>query len=170
MYITGLKPQEVYSSDDLAQGKGYKQGTRGTDHAGREYVFVLVAASQNLVAGNVVTLGNATTGMNVATILASAAPAPGASVYPVGVCVTSITASASAYIWAQVYGTCSVGFTDTTASNLPGAPCMPSSVPGSIKGSLNTASSFIEGMVCLATTSAAGLGPVFLSYPRLSPA
>ena len=168
-YIVGMNPAEVYTSDDLLMGRGAKRGTRGTDSDGKEYVFVLVAASQNLVAGHVVTLGTGAT-FNVATILASAAPAPGASVYPVGVCVTSITASASTYIWAQVYGTCSVLFSDTTASNSPGVPCMPSSVPGGVKGSLNTASSFIEGMVMVATTTAAGLGAVFLSYPRLSPA
>ena len=167
--IVGITPGEVYTSDDRAQGKGFAPGTRGFGAAGKEYVMVLVAASQNLVNGNVVTLGTGAT-FNVATILASAAPAPGASVYPVGVAVCSITASASTYIWAQVYGTCQVGFTDVTTSNAPGVPCMPSSVPGSVKGSLNTASSFIEGMVMVATTTAAGLGAVFLSYPRLSPA
>ena len=168
-YIVGIKPGEVYTSTDIQEGKGFKRGTRGTDSDGKEYVFVRVAASQNLVSGHVVTLGAGAT-FNVATILASAAPTPGASVYPVGVCVTSITASASTYIWAQVYGTCQALFTDVTASNAPGVPCMPSSVPGGVKGSLNTASSFIEGMVMVATTTVAGLGAVFLSYPRLSPA
>lgn len=169
MYITGIKPGEVYDSTDRAQGKGFKVGTRGVDSDGKEYVMVLVAASQNLVTGTVVTLGVGAT-FNVATILASAAPTPGANVYPVGVCVTSITASASTYIWAQVYGTCQALFSDTTASNIPGYAVTPCSVPGAIKGSLATASSFIEGIVMIATTTVAGLGNVFLSYPRLAPA
>ena len=169
MYITGIKPGEVYTSTDIAEGRGFKAQSLGSDQNGKVYMFVLVAASQNLSNGNVVTLTNATGG-GIATVLASAAPTPGAAAQPIGVCVTSITASASTYIWAQIYGSCQVGFTDTTASNIAGHTVTPSSVPGSVKGGLATASSFIEGMVITTTTTVAGLGAVFLTFPRLSPA
>ena len=134
MFMTGMKPGEVYTSTDITDGRTPATGTVGTDSSGKQYVFVLVAASQNLVNGNVVTFGGSTAGAPfTATILSSAAPAPGNNT-PLAVAVCSITASASTYIWAQVYGSGNVRVTDVTASNLPLHILTPSSTPGDTRG------------------------------------
>jgi len=168
--LMGMQPGEVFTSTDRAEGKGFAVGAKGVDSAGKEYIYCLVAASQNLVSGNVVTLVSTGAGAaaHTATILATAPPAPGVSGIPLGVVVCSITASASNYIWVQVYGSANVTITDATASNLPGHILTPASVSGSVKGAIATASSFIEGMVFSATASSGETGAVFLSYPRMA--
>lgn len=167
--IHGITPGEVYTSDDRAQGKGFAVGTRGFDHNGKEYIYCLVAASQNLVTGNLVSIISSAGVAFTATIYATGGPAPGPGT-PLGLCVTSITASASAYIWVQVFGSANASITDATASNLPNHLVVPASVSGAIRGVIATASSFIEGMVFSATASTGSTGAVFLSYPRIAPA
>lgn len=168
--IVGIKPAEVYTSTDRSNGQGFTVGTRGFDHQGKEYIYCLVAASQNLVSGNLVSL-NPTAGGAVytATIYATGGPAPGPGT-PLGLCVASITASASTYIWVQVFGSAAASITDATASNLPNHLVVPASVSGAVRGAIATASSFIEGMVFSATASTGSTGAVFLSYPRIAPA
>ena len=171
MLLAGIKPQEVYQGTETANGK-VAVGTRGFDSNGKEYIFCLVAASQNLVTGNLVTLISTGTGANfgTVTILGTGGAAPGLGT-PLGVCVSSITASASSYIWVQVYGSCNVSITDATASNLPGHLVIPASVSGAVRASgVATASSFIEGLVFTATASTGSTGAMFLSYPRLTAA
>lgn len=167
--VTGINPGEVYTSDDRSQGKGFTVGTKGFDHAGKEYIYCLVAASQNLVTGNLVSLISAAGVAFTATIYATGGPAPGPGT-PLGLCVTSVTASASSYIWVQVFGAASASITDATASNLPNHLVVPASVSGAIRGTIATASSFIEGMTFTATSSTGSTGAVFLSYPRIAPA
>ena len=167
--IHGITPGEVYSSDDRSQGKGFTVGTRGFDHAGKEYLYCLVAASQNLVNGNLVSLISAAGVAFTATIFATGGPAPGPGT-PLGLIVTSVTASASNYVWVQVFGASSASITDATASNLPNHLVVPASVSGAIRGTIATASSFIEGMVFTATSTTGSTGNVFLSYPRIAPA
>lgn len=170
MFVTGIKPAEVYSAEDRAQGKGYQIGTRAVDQNGKEYVYCLVAASQNLVSGNLVSLIPATGGgAYTATIYATGGPAPGPGT-PLGLCVASVTASASNYIWVQVYGSANASITDATASNLPNHLVVPASVSGAVRGTIATASSFIAGMVFSATASTGSTGAVFLQYPRIAPA
>lgn len=167
--ITGITPGEVYSSDDRGQGKSFATGTKGFDHAGKEYIYCLVAASQNLVAGNLVSLISAAGVAFTATIYATGGPAPGPGT-PLGLICASVTASASNYVWVQVFGAGTASITDATASNLPNHVVVPASVSGAIRGTLATASSFIEGMVFTATSSTGSTANVFLSYPRISPA
>ena len=168
--INGITPGAVYDSTERAQGKGFAVGTKGFDHNGKEYLYCLVAASQNLVSGNVVSLCSTAGVMFTATIYATGAPAPGTGM-PLGVVVASITASASTYIWVQVYGSANVSITDATASNLPGHLVIPASVSGAVRASgVATASSFIEGMVFTVTASTGSTGAMFLSYPRLTAA
>jgi hypothetical protein len=166
----GIRPGEVFQGTDTASGK-VAVGTRGQGFDGKEYVFCLVAASQNLVSGNVVTISGTGSAvpMYTAIILASASPAPGAGAM-CGVAVCSVTASASAYIWVQVYGSCAVLTTDTTASNLPNHLVTPSSVPGAVRGGLATASSFVDGLVFTVTASTAANYAAFLNYPHLTAA
>jgi hypothetical protein len=167
--IVGINPTEVFSSDDRAQGKGFAVGTKGADHAGKEYIYCLVAASQNLVTGNLVSLIPASGGAFTATIYATGGPAPGPGT-PLGVATPGVTASASSYIWVQVFGSCNVSITDATASNLPNHLVVPASVSGAVRGTIATASSFIEGMVFSASSTTGATGALFLSYPRISPA
>jgi hypothetical protein len=170
MHVVGIKPGEVYTSDDRAQGKGYQVGTRGVDSNGKEYIYCVVAASQNLVNGNLVSLlpGGGTAAFT-ATIYATGGPAPGPGT-PLGVITTSVTASASNYVWVQVFGSCNVSITDATASNLPNHLVVPASVSGAVRGAIATASSFIEGLTFSATASTGSTGAMFLSYPRIAPA
>jgi len=170
MLLVGIKPQEVYAGTDTANGK-VAVGTRGFDSAGKEYIFCLVAASQNLVTGNLVTLIQTGTGANfgTVTILGTGGAAPGLGT-PLGVCVSSITASASSYIWVQVFGSCNVSITDATASNFPGHLTVPASVSGAARGAIATASSYIEGLTFSATASTGTTAAMFLTYPRLAPA
>lgn len=169
--MVGIKPNEVFAGTDTAVGK-VAVGTRGLGHDGKEYIFCLVAASQNLVSGNLCTIQSTGTGAAAftATILATGAPAPGASGIPIGVCVSSITASASTYIWLQTYGSCNVTITDATASNLPGHILVPASASGAVRGAIATASSFLGGITLSATASTGSTGAAFLNYPRLAPA
>ena len=166
-FVVGMQPGEVYTSDEHL-ALGFAIGTKGTDSNGKEFVMTVVAASQNLVNGQVVGLiPGAGTAAYTATVLASASPVPGTG-NMLAVVVCSVTASASAYIWVQVYGSCQILVTDTTASNLPGHLLTPSSVPGSLRGGLATASSFVDGLVLTATGSTAALTAAFLSYPHLT--
>ena len=169
--LIGMAPAEVFSDTDKARGLIPAIGTKGIDSAGKEYVVCLVGASQNLIAGHVVTFSGTGSAvpMHTAIILASASPAPGAGAM-CGVVNCSITASASNYIWVQVYGSANVLTTDTTASNLPNHLVTPSSVPGAVRGGLATASSFVDGLVFTVTASTAANYAAFLNYPHLTAA
>jgi hypothetical protein len=168
-FVVGIRPGEVYTSDDRAQGKGYQVGTKASDGNGKEYIYCLVAASQNLVSGNLVSIISAAGVAFTATIYATGGPTPGPGT-PLGLIVSSVTASASNYVWVQVFGSAAASITDATASNLPNHLVVPASVSGAVRGVIATASSFISGMVFSATASTGSTGSVFLSYPRISPA
>lgn len=164
----GLQPTVALTeSEALNQGLGFKAGAKATDSKGHEYVCVRLAASQNVVAGHVVYLDNS----YVATILASASPAPGVSGYQLAVAVCANTASVSMFMWAQVYGSCGLLTSDITASNLPGHVLVPTSVPGAVKGAIATASSYISGLVFTVTASSVNTVLAgFANYPRMAPA
>lgn len=166
--LIGMNPTVSLTEAEQANGgTGFKAGCKGTDSKGHEYVFVKMAASQNVVAGHVVYWD----ANYVATVMASNAPAPGANGYQLGVAVCSNTASASMFMWAQVYGSVNVLSSDVTASNLPGHVLVPTSHPGAVKGGIATASSYISGLVFTATASLASAAQAaFANYPRLAPA
>jgi hypothetical protein len=165
--VIGTRINDAINSDN---GHHVRTGQRAVTKDGKEFIYCLVAASQNLISGNVVYIIPATgAGAYTATILATGGAAPGPGT-PLGMIVSSVTASASNYVWVQVYGSANMSITDATASNLPNHLVVPASVSGAVRGTIATASSFIEGIVFSATASTGSTGAVFLSYPRLSPA
>lgn len=168
MSLIGMNPvASLTETEQSTSGTGFKAGAKGTDSKGHEYVFVKMSASQNVVAGHVVYWDQ----NYVATILSSAAPTPGVSGYQLGVAVCTNTASASMFMWAQVYGSCNVLTSEVTASNLPGHVLVPTSHPGALKGAIATASSYVSGLVFTVTASiAATAQAAFANYPRMAPA
>jgi hypothetical protein len=165
--IIGTRINDAINSDNANH---VRPGTRAVNKDGKEFIYCLVAASQNLISGNLVYIIPASgAGAYTATIMGTGGAAPGPGT-PLGMIVSSVTASASNYVWVQVYGSAAMTITDATASNLPNHLVVPASVSGAIRGTIATASSFIEGIVFSATASTGSTGAVFLSYPRLSPA
>jgi hypothetical protein len=166
MSLIGMQPTTSFSETDHARESGFKAGAKGTDSKGHEYVYVKVAASQTISAGHVVYWDS----NYVATLLASAAPAPGVNGYQLGVAACTNTASVSMFMWAQVYGSCSLQISEVTASNLPGHVLVQTSHPGTVKGLGATASSYISGLILQVTASVTGvLYAGFANYPRVAP-
>lgn len=160
-FIAGMAPGVQYSGDDLLKGKCPSAGTVGRTSDGKEYVFCLVAAAQNLIDGHLVTIDPTTF---TVTIAAAGPPAP-ANANILGVARTSTTASASAYIWVQRYG---VGSVQATASTLPNVTLTMSAAAGLVDDAIATASGVIEGLILTATTVASGITACFLNYPKFS--
>lgn len=159
--LIGMAPGVQYTGDDLVKGKIPSVGTLGETSDGKQYVMCLVAAAQNLIDGHLVTIDPTTF---TCTIAAAAPPAP-ANANILGVARTSITASASAYIWVQRYG---VGSVQATASTLPNLTLTMSAAAGIVDDAIATASAVIEGLILTATTAASGITACFLSYPRFA--
>src|SRR5262245_47209982 len=109
----GGAPGVQYTGTEYLQGKCPTPGTVYRTQDGKEYVMAVVAASQNLVDGHLVSID----GSFVVTIVA-AGPQASNLVQKLGVARTSVTASASAYIWVQVYGAGSVKATTSTLPNV----------------------------------------------------
>jgi len=160
--LVGMDPGTVYSGDDLLKGKIPSPGITGRDSQGREFVLCLVAAAQNLVNGNLVTIDG---GTFTVTIVASGQPAATAANI-LGVVRATVTASASTYVWVQRYGPGSV---QASASCLPNAILVPGGTPGIVDdAAVATASGAIEGLILTVTAAATGITACFLSYPRFA--
>lgn len=159
-YIVGMAPGTQYSGNDFLQGKIPGLGTVGRTNDGKEYVMCLVAASQNLIDGHLVTIDSTFT----VTIAAAGAPAASAANI-LGVARTSTTASASAYIWVQRFG---VGSVQATASTLPNVALTVGATAGFVDDALATASGAIDGLVLTASVAASGITACFLTYPRFT--
>lgn len=157
----GGSPGVQYAGTDLTQGKAPRVGTVYRTHDGKEYVFCLVAASQNLIDGHLVTIADGFT----VTIVA-AGPQASNLVNKLGVARTSVTASASAYIWVQVYG---AGSVRATASTLPAVRLCMSAAAGTVDDAIASVSGCITGLVLTATTAASGLTACLIDYPRFDP-
>jgi hypothetical protein len=157
----GGAPGTQYSGDDLVKGKCPRVGTvlKTNDADGtKEYVLCLVAASQNLIDGHLVTIAPATF---TVTIAAAGNPAAAAA-NVLGVARTSVTASASAYIWVQRYG---VGSVQASASTLPNIRLSMAAAAGLVDDAVTSVSGGIVGIVLTATTAASGITACFLNYP-----
>jgi hypothetical protein len=166
MTQVGARINDVYSEADVAtSGAGMSVGTRINDR-GKEFVFVKIATSQNVVNGNVITIDASFN----ATLLTTGAPAPAGTSggLTMAVAVCSVTASATQFIFAQLYGQGQVRVTDATASNLPNHIMVPGSTPGELRGGAATASAYISGITLMATASAAGLANCFINFPRMA--
>src|SRR5882672_11234227 len=159
-YIVGMDPGTQYTGDDFLKGKIPALGTRGMDAQGREFVMCLVGAAQNVINGHLVAIDGVTF---TVTVPAGGPAAPGPANI-LGVARTTVTASASAYIWVQRYG---IGSVQASASALPNAQlAMSAATAGFVDDTLATASALIEGLMLTATAAASGITACFLSYPR----
>jgi hypothetical protein len=167
--IIGAALNDVLTeADKVPGGRTYKPGQLITDSTGGIFVCIKAAASQNIINGNVVYWD----GSYNATIMPSGPGTPaGANMMAgLGVAVCSITASASQFFFAQVYGQGNVRVTDLTASNLPNHLLVMGSTPGEVKALSGTASLYIGGLVLTATASTATLSACFINFPRIAQA
>lgn len=159
--IVGGAPGTQYSGDDLLKGKCPKVGTRLTTNDAdgtKEYILCLVAAAQNLVDGHLVTINAASF---TVTIAAAGNPAA-SSALMLGVARTSVTASASAYIWVQRQG---VGSVLATASTLPSVRLSMAAAAGTVDDAVTSVSGGLIGIYLTATTGATGITACVLNYP-----
>lgn len=169
--FTGANPANVYTQDDQTKGKfpAVGQYAETIDSSGRScgWWSCLVAASQNLKQGHIVTIDN----NFVVTIVAAQAGAQSANASSgniIGVVQTSITASASACIWVQVFGRSSVLV--ASASTNPSILLKASSTAGEVDASMTSISAIIGGITLLVTSGAAhALTACMLTFPRFAP-
>lgn len=167
----GANPAAVYTQDDQTKGKFPVQGVYAetTDSSGRScgWWSCLVAASQNLTQGQLVTIDN----NFVVTVMAANAgtqSANASSANMLGVVQTSATASASACIWVQVFGVSSVKV--ASASTNPFIALKGSATAGEVDASQTSISAIIGGIELLVTSGAAhALTKCMLNFPRFSP-
>jgi len=157
----GGAPGTQYSGDDLLKGKCPRPGTRLTTNDAdgtKEYVMCLVAASQNLVDGHLVTINAATF-----TVTIAAAGNPAASnALMLGVARTSITASASAYIWVQRAG---VGSVLASASTLPNVRLSMAAAAGTVDDAVTSVSGGLLGIYLIASVAGSAISACVLNYP-----
>lgn len=166
--LIGGQPGRIYTGEEIAAGKAslgqrlmVKDATSGGD---KEYVLCLVAASQNLISGHVVTINGGF------TVTVAAVATANTRRDQLGVAITTqtsvtATASASTYIWVQVYGRTSV---ITTVSATLGTTLKIGTTAGVVTSLTApvTASAFIHGMVLTATGGTQGtVCAAILSYP-----
>jgi hypothetical protein len=166
MMLVGGQPGRIYSGEEIAQGKaakGMRLSVKDPSSGGdKEYVLCCVAAAQNLITGNVVTID----GDFVVTIAAVAVANTAANQLGVAITPTvSGTASASTYIWVQTFGRTMVR---ASLSALPGVALKIGSVAGQVDDdAAASASAGIHGIVLTATSNlAAELCAAILTYPR----
>lgn len=162
--MIGGAPGTQYTGTELLQGKCPKVGTKLAVSNGdgeKEYVLCLVAAAQNLIDGHLVTING-----SFAVTVAAAGPPAGSAAQRLGVVRTSVTASASAYVWVQVYG---LGSVRATASTLPNVRLTMSAAAGTVDDATSSTSGGIIGLHLTATTAATGLTACFIDYPRFDP-
>lgn len=158
--MVGCSPGTVYSGTELVQGKCPVPGSRGTSDGGkRQHVLCLVAASQNLTNGTVVTMDGTFT-----VTVAAVGGAPAARSGQVAVAICSITASASTYIWCQVHGICSVR---ATADTVPAVQLTMGATAGVLDDAVTSASGVLDG-ITLTTTATGGFATAMLNYPQWS--
>lgn len=164
MYTIGMAPGTRYTETDLKRGKGCNPGTRGVDSSGREFIMLRVGTAQ--VTNGVAVVFNT---LDFTTVLGTAAGAAQPNLGPVAIVYTSITASTSQFVWAQVYGNCAIGIMGATASALPGA-AVKFGADGAVTAvGVVTTSQYISGMNCMATNSVqdSPVAKLFLNYPRV---
>jgi hypothetical protein len=160
----GFNPGTVYSQTDQLRGKCPTVGTTYLDESnGKVYKMCIVAASQNLTQGLVVTMD----GNYVVTVLAASAPALTVA-QQLAVAMATLTASVSTLIWCQVYGNVNVQASTSCDLNVV---LTAGAVAGTVDDALTSLSAVIDGIHL--TTSAgttSGLKAAFLNYPRFQQA
>jgi hypothetical protein len=164
MYTVGMRPGEVYTTTRAIRGACPSVGTRGVDSQGREFIMVMVGASQNLTNGLAVSFSTSDYLTTLGTVPGGGVPNVGF----VGIVCASITASTSTLVWAQVYGLCNYAVFGASASALPGAAVKFGADGGLTAVGVTTASAYIAGITCAATNSVitTAVSKVFLNYPK----
>ena len=160
MTVIGMNPGTVYSQTDQLRGKCPATGSTYQDETnGKVYKLAIIAASQNLNQGHVVTLD----ANFVATILAAGAPAETAQT-EVAVAMATVTASVSQLIWCQVYGRCNVL---ASVSCLPNVVLTGAAAAGTVDDALTTLSAVIDGIHLTTSVGAvSALTAAILNYPK----
>jgi len=161
MYLAGAQVGRIFTEAEIkTKGKGHAAGSRVVDKDGKEYVFCQVAASQNLINGHVVTI-------NAGFVVTVAAVATGNTRGDqLGVAViTTLTASASMYIWVQTYGR---GNVLASTSILPNIGLKIGTTAGVLTtAGAVTASAHTPGIILTATSNVVpALTACILQYPR----
>jgi len=164
--MVGGSPGTIYSETDQVQGKCPVLGTKlvVADPAGstKEYILCKVAASNNLISGQVCTInGNFVVTVAAVAVGNTRQDQLGVAITP----VTSGTASASTIIWVQIFGRCSIL---ASVSTLPNIGLKIGVTAGTVtaQGAV-TASGHTHGIVLVATSGIQGaLAPAQLNYPR----
>lgn len=158
MYLIGIDPGSVYTQDQMKKGKCPVAGTMAQTADGKIYRMVEVTTSQNLTKGMIATIDQ----NHKATVAIANGPAP-TSQNQIGVIVATVTASASSFVWAQLYGPTSVL---ASLSCLPNLILTGGTTAGNVDDSVSTLSAVIEGLWLTATSSVTGLSAAMLNYPR----
>lgn len=158
-YIIGAQPGRVYTPEEFRTGKVPARGTLATDNAGKVYLLCEVASGQNLLNGHVVTVS----GGFVVTVAAVATGNTRAD--QLAVAVVSVTASASMFIWCQVYGRSNVLASTSILPNIGlkiGTTAGVLTTAGAV-----TASAHTPGITLTATSNVVpALTAAILNYPR----
>lgn len=156
MNIAGANPSVALTTTEYAQGKGFGLGDRLVEHNGKEWVFIqattaitgagyLVIYDENY-AGVMVTTSNDATGDQLG--------------------VPAVAAGSSDYLWVQVKGPSSVLCVAATVAN---TKLNTTATAGQLDDN-GSASAGLEAVGIVVTTSSAssaqGLNPCMLSYPR----
>ena len=157
----GAQPGRIYTPADFRQGRCPARGTRYTDNAngGKEYLLCEVAAAQNLISGTVVTVSSGF----VVTVAAVAVGNTRAD--QLAIAITTATASASMFIWCQIFGRCSVL---ASTSILPNIGLKIGTTAGVLTtAGATTASAHTPGIILTATSGVVpALTAAILNYPR----
>ena len=165
MMLIGGQPGRIYSGDEVAQGKaskGERLSVKDSTGGVKEYILCEVAASQNLITGNIVTIsGDFVVTVAAVAVATSAANQLGVAITP----TTSGTASASTYIWVQLFGRTLVR---ASLSALPNVALKIGTTAGQVDDdAAASASAAIHCIVLTATSNLAGeLCAAILTYPR----
>lgn len=165
----GAYPGRIYTQADYTAGVCPQRGAR-IESGNSEYVLCEVAASQNLINGHLVFIGNGTSPYHV-TIAAVTTALTAAN--NIGVAFTNVvsslttTASASMFIWVQIKGPTLLR---ASLSALPFVPLKIGNVAGAVDDDIASASNQIDGIHLTATSNLAfELCAAILSYPRYAP-
>lgn len=161
MFI-GASPGRIYTEADFTKGKVPAKGTFAMDEAGgKAYILCQVAASQNLIGGQVVTVS----GGFVVTVAAVAAGNTRGDQLAIAITSASVTASASMYIWCQVYGRSQVMASTSILPNVAlkiGTTAGVVTTAGAVTASVHT-----PGIILTATSNVVpALTACILNYPR----
>lgn len=135
--------------NDVDSSKKFRLGTRKTDVAGNEYVYVSGVGS--MVAGDWVAFDEA---YGSTRLIAD-------EVGPVGVAMGAIDATTK-YGWLQIYGVCTIALTDTVAADLG----LYTRAAAGFASDSDVAGEAILGAFSM-TADTAGVTTVFLNRPEV---